>query len=190
MAVLTEDQLKAIFHSLTVTITGLNADRGVRNTYPPQGQPAWKITEDVVFVTIQPVSDPYDKLSDVTYGPAEVVSGEEPVADFSTSYTRVMAVDWIVYGPNAMELADRIRFKILQSEALATLKTNGIAPITDIDPARLAPDLFNGQWWKRYDLRALFNVLTTRTESVPYLEGANIEIHTEQGLQETIIIEE
>jgi hypothetical protein len=188
--VLTLTQLKALFHEITVAITGLDADSGVRNTYPPQGQPAWKINDNIVFIAIYPVDDQYDKLRDVVYREQTPVTGEEVVSDYTTAYTRVMEVVWTVYGPNSFDMADNIRFGILSAETLVSLAAVEVAPLTEIAAPRRAPDLFDGQWWERSDVRCRFNVLTARTETVPYLNAANIELHTEQGLYGIIEIEE
>lgn len=190
MAVLTLAQLKTIFHDVTVDITALDPKRGVRNTYQREGQPAWQITENVVFVEIRPIDNQYDKLRDITWGEQAPVTGQEIVSDYSTSYTRVMQVDWICYGPDSFDLADKIRFGILSQASLATLADSEIAPLTEIPAPRRAPEVYDGRWWERSDVRAYFNVLTTRTETVPYLDSANIELHTEQGLYGTIEIEE
>ncbi len=188
--VLTLTQLKMLFHDVTVQITGLNADRGVRNTFPQQGQPGWLVNDDVVFIDIHPVDDEYALLRDITYGAQEPVSGEQPAADYSTSYTRVMQVTWVCYGPNSFDIADKIRFGILSQESLASLAALEVAPLTAIPSPRRAPELFDGQWWERSDIQCRFNVLTTRTETVPFLEAADIEVYTEKGLYATIEIEE
>ena len=190
MAVLSDDQLKTIFHDVTVEITGLDTNSGVRNTYPREGQPAWKIDDNIVFVTIQPIVNQYGLLRDKVYIPNSPVSGETLTSRESVQYTLVIAADWVFYGPDAFTLANKTRFEILQPDALSALSTYEIAPITDIDPPRLASELLAGQWWKRYDLRVLFNVLVTEAKTIPYLEGSTILLYTEKGLHETIDIEE
>lgn len=190
MAVLTLAQLKALFQGITVELTGLNPNSGVRNTYPTQGQPAWKIDQNIVFIGIKPVDNQYDLLRDISYAPQPIVTGQQAASDQSTVYTRVMQVDWVVYGPDSFDLADTIRYGILTSETLATLQAVEVAPLTEIPAPVRAPELFDGQWWERSDVRAYFNVLTTRTATVPYLEAANIEVYTEKGLYGIIEIEE
>lgn len=189
MAFLTEDELKTIFQGITVDITELPGKQ-VRKTYPPEGQPAWEISDNVVFITIQPIDNIYDKLRDTVDYAQAPVSGQDPAADEVTIYTRVMQVDWIIYGPDSFDLADKLRWGILNDSTLSTLSASDIAPLTEIKPARLATELFSGRWWKRYDLRAYFNVLTTRAQTVPYLQAAEIRVQTEQGLYGTIDIQE
>lgn len=189
MAFLTLAQLNVIFHGLLVDITGLNPKR-IRTTYPPQGQPGFTINDDYIFITLSPIDNPYDKNRYGVAFHADPVSGQGPMADVTTYYTRVFQLLLNIYGPNSLDLADTIRYRILTEDSLATLADAEIAPITEIPPAPRVPELFNGQWWERSDLKIMLNIGTSRADEIPYFEQANVYIEPEYLPEQPIHIEE
>lgn len=164
--------LQEVFYQATLTASGL-AEQFVRHTYAPDSQPGWEQAENLIFLNVSPQDDPYDKLRDIAYAEGDITTTEERVF-----YTRVIAVDWTLYGPLSYDLADLIRHGILIPPIREILAKKEIYPLTSIDAPRRGPYEFNMQWWERTDLRALFNVGTRRTATVPLLAGATVEIET------------
>lgn len=176
MAFLTLTELQNIFYEVTVTSTGLPAKR-VRQAYQGQSQPAWGIDENVAFIHVSQKDDAYDKKRNYSwytgYGPTD--------SRQTVNYTRVIQVDWSIYGPSCFDNADALRNGILLEQIRNIMSAHDIYPLTDIAAPRRVPYLFNGQWWDRTDLRAYFNCATTRSSIVPLFSGAHIDIDSAGG---------
>jgi hypothetical protein len=179
--ILTLAQLQALFQSLTVSLTGLDDDRGVRLSWPTRGQPDWKITEDVAFIRITTSSEPIIAQRDTVYSPNDDTSVQE-----TTSYTRVHRVSWIIYGPNAYDNSQALRDGLYSQAAHDTLAASNLYMVLDVPAVSRAPEPFNGQWWERCDLSARFNEGVTRGAVVPALASAQIIVVSDDGTEEVI----
>jgi hypothetical protein len=180
MAVLTLAQLQDLFFGVTVTMTGLDP-KMVRHAYPSDGQPAWENTQNVVLLNVTEADDEYNRKRDLTYTHQDSTHATE-----SVFYTRVMQVQWTTFGPLGYDMADTIRYAILTEAIRNTLRASEVYPIPDIAaPSRLPYD-HNTQWWERSDLYAKFNVATRRTNTVPYIDSATVEIIDDAGAQNII----
>lgn len=180
--ILTLKQIEDLFQSLTCTLLGLNpaapsSQDKVRIAWPVGGAPAWKINQDIAFLRITPVPDPYTQQRETNYQQDTAGVAVNVVA----SYTRVHSVHWVVYGPNSFENAETIRNGIFLFATKSTLAAKNLHLILDVPPVVRVPELFNGQWWQRADLQARFNEKVTRYSTVPYITGTGIKIYTENG---------
>ena len=188
--VLTLKQIEDFFQELTCNILGIplldntdpenpvpiNQDK-VRIAWPTTGAPAWKITEDITFLQITPVNDPYMQQRHTEH----VNTGAGNINQL-IQYTRVHEVQWICYGPNSYEHAETIRNGIYLTEFKDLLGAQNLHLILDVPAVKRSPELYNGQWWQRANLSARFNELVIRTTSVPYLVGTDIKVITEKGV--------
>nr|WP_147433503.1 hypothetical protein [Paenibacillus ginsengarvi] len=94
----------------------------------------------------------------------------------SVSYTRVLRVNWICYGPSSFDDADVIRIGLLSPWMTEQLAGANMALITDLGMPTRSPELFGGQWWERTSFYARFNEQVTRQADVPYLQSADVNI--------------
>ena len=177
--ILTLRQLEDIFRNLTCTILGLdptdplNAGK-VRIAWPSgSGAPAWKITDDVVFLRIAPYNDPYAQQMGTIY-----TAGSSDTSNVETAYTRVYSVYWIVYGPNSFDNVETIRNGLYSSD----LSASNLYVVLDMPVPIRDPEIFDGRWWERSDLSARFNELVQRQGIVPTISSVNIQIKTEEGV--------
>jgi len=177
--ILSLKQIEDIFQSLTVRLTGLDPNKGVRIAWPSDGAPGWGIDQNVVFLRIAPISDPYIQQRETMYQQQEGDGGITTTV--VASYTRVHLVHWIVYGPNSYEYAETIRNGIYLQDVKSTLAANNLYLILDVPPVNRVPELFNGQWWQRCDLLAKFNEHVTRYSTVPNLAGISISLKADDG---------
>jgi hypothetical protein len=180
--VLTLKQIEDLFQSLTCTLLGLNpaapsSQDKVRIAWPTGGAPAWKINQDIAFLRINLVPDPYTQQRETSYQQDTAGVAVNVVA----SYTRVHSVQWVVYGPNSFENAETIRNGIFLFATKSTLAAKNLHLILDVPPVVRLPELLNGQWWQRADLQAKFNEKVTRYSTVPFITGTGIKIYTENG---------
>lgn len=173
---LTGVQLENFFQNLTLQMLGLdptataNQSR-VRVEWPTSGAPGWNIDQDVAFIMLNYDDDPITRQVDLTY---------QQVDDYNTSqtisYTRVLRVNWVCYGPNSFNDADTIRSSLYTGSIIGSLKTNNIFLILDLPMPVRAPELFNGQWWDRTSTYARFNELVSKTTStIPYIQTTNVQ---------------
>jgi hypothetical protein len=185
------DQLNKLFQGLTISMLGITfADDNdktpyykVRVAWPTGGAPSWKIAEDICFLQIMEVDSQYNRQRDVILGTKDTDN-----ANGSTSYTRVMQVNFILYGPNSFQNAQTIRDQMFFVENLFTLAKNNVYPIPDISAPRRAPELYEGQWWGRTDLSITFNELIIVEQTIPYLKSADITIEDSERIEKEIEI--
>ncbi len=174
MAVQTFEELNQLIQTTTVAVTAL-ADRFVRRAYATGGQPFnASATQNVVYYSITPVPDEYDKLIDYTYAD----NGTPNTSTESAFYTRVIECAWVIYGANSFDIADTLRFGMLQPSIRETMAEENVFVIPLIDPATLNREQINGQWYNRSDLRIKFNVGTLRDATLNNFSEMSIEIES------------
>lgn len=174
--VLTAIQIEDFFQTNTTRMLGLDPDdpanqKRVRVAWPAVGAPAWKREQDVTFLQVDYSDEQITRQMDVEYSAID-----DDNANRAMSYTRVLLVSWIFYGPASFGDADLIRsslFKPAYKEALAVLN---MALVTDVPMPKRMPELFGGQWWERTNFQARFNERVTREAEVPYLQSAEVTI--------------
>ncbi|WP_163855817.1 phage neck terminator protein [Paenibacillus elgii] len=169
-------QLGDFFQDITIRLIGLDprakaSQNRVRIGWPAKGAPAWKRDADVGFLLIDYSDDQYTRQMDVTYNESNMDNANRTV-----SYTRVLRVNWIFYGPNSFGDADMVRAGLFLPQTTMDLAAVNMALITDVAMPIRTPELFAGQWWDRSSFQARFNEKVTRQSEVPYLESANVQI--------------
>lgn len=177
--ILTLKELNSTFYTLTCQLLGLNPEdqasyNKVRTSWQKDSAPGWAITDDLFFLRITPIDNPYIKQRDVTY------SGENK----TTAYTRVHSVNWIVYGPNSFENAETLRNGLYGAD----LSSSNLYIVPDIPAPKRVPELFNGRWWERSDLSATYYERVIRQDSITTIQGVNIQIKTEEGVTKNVNI--
>lgn len=141
----------------------------VRTTFPTAGAPAFKITDDVLFVTPKPIDDDYNRVRDEEYvdiSPTEVHK--------VVSYTRVLRVEFCVFGPNSLDNARALRSGYLEQLIHDFLEYQGLYLIPDnAEPSR-NPENFDGQWWERVDFALRFNELVHETTVLQTVKSVEV----------------
>jgi len=168
-------QIEDIFQNLSIRSLGLNpnakaSQKRVRISWPEKGAPAWKRDEDVAFLMVTYADDLITRQVDVSYGAADTENANRTV-----TYTRVVQVSWVCYGPNSFGDADLIRSSLFLPKITMELLASNMALITDVPMPVRTPELFNGQWWDRSSFFARFNEKVIRTTQVPYLQSAEVK---------------
>ena len=172
--ILTIKQLEDIFQSLTVTLTGLNKDSGVRVSWPTEGSPGWKITDNVAFIKVVSVTDNYSNIVETNYQQDELELG----VNVELVYTRVHLIQWVLYRPNSYELAEKIKSGLFLYDTKQALNLSNLFLVTDIEQPVRIPEQANGRWWERCDYQARFNEKVVKASTVPYITGTNIQFRT------------
>lgn len=187
--ILTLRQIEDIFQTVTMQILGLpesdadghpiNQDK-VRIAWPTGGAPAWKINDDVVFLRIVPVDDPFARQRDVGYSDQDSFNTKK-----SVNYSRVHQVQWTCYGPNSFDNIETIRNGIFLQEFREQFKKKNLFLVADVGMPQRIPELFNGQWWERCDLIVRYNEGVERSNTVPKILGIKIKTVTDKEIQQT-----
>jgi len=152
-----------------------NANK-VRRTYPADGQPTWKIDEDVMFIRLFEKDDSYSRQLDSIY------EEENDTIIKKSARTRVWSVQYTAYGPNAHSNINRIKDGVFRQDIKRILAGSSVFLIPDLPPARRAPELFAGQWWERWDLHLSFNELYGMPdEDVGRIEEVAAGIYISEG---------
>jgi len=150
--------LEAMFWRTAMQILGLDASdpesvNKVRRTYPADGQPTWKISEDVMFIRLFEKDDAYARQLDSIY------EEENDTVIKKSARTRVWLVQYTAYGPNAHGNINKVKDGVFRQDIKRILAGSSVYLIPDLPPARRAPELFASQWWERWDLFLSFNEL-------------------------------
>lgn len=167
--ILTLIQIEDLFRKVTSQMLGLNPSSPssqdvVRISWPADGQPGWKQTEDITFLKINTHDDPVNKQRDVLYSNKDQYNANRKVG-----YTRVHTVKWTIYGPHSYENAETIRNGLYLPAHKITLAQSNMFLVLDVEAPTRFPELFNGRWWERTDFEARFNEKVIRTGTTPYI---------------------
>ncbi len=170
-------EIEDLIRKATLEILGLpdnsTTKKRIRMSWPTDGAPSWKINEDVAFIRVYEIDDLYNRQKVTVYSENDSESLTQIEA-----YTRVIAVDWIMYGPNSFDDADTVRNGLTRNE---TLRNCGMYLVFDRPAPTRIPELFNGQWWERTNLTAYFNLLVSREYIMPTISAAQVILKTEKG---------
>ncbi len=169
--ILKQDQLETFFQSLISSFLGVTDPSAVRVSWPEDGAPAWEISQDVCFLKVTYADDPYTRQMVRDYAPGDLSNVTE-----NLTYTLVILLSLEIYGPNAFDNSDIIRFNLVSNPTTLLLKQNNLALITDIPSPIRIPELFNGQWWNRASLSVKFNEKVVRQSLVPFLTTPDIQL--------------
>ena len=127
------------------------------------GSPNWSRTEDTVFIRVTQLLDNYSELWDITYGGTDF--------DGSVSNHEAYEVSWVVYGLNALETAQKVRYGLLRETIRQELIGAGIAFKPEIRMPNYVPEQDrSGDWWNRYDLQAQMYLKQTRKYAEEYID--------------------
>jgi hypothetical protein len=167
--------------TLTGTETGTVVDplafSRVRIGWQQQGQPGFGVNDDIVIVRCTPVDAEYSRGRDIT----RVPQGDHLLE--TDSFTRQWKTAWCFYGPNSIDRARAVRSGLARVDSidfeLAALNLYVNPSIAE--PLRV-PELYQGQWWERVDLNALFNEAVDETLTVNAVASVEVLTYTRKGL--------
>jgi hypothetical protein len=189
----TLSELNELFQVLLIDMLGLvsgspldytAASYYVRIQYPQSGAPAWEINEDIVFLFVTEEDDRINRQRE------EELTNEGDDLNLEVTYTRVIALKLVFYGPSSFENAQIVRDQFFTSVYRRRLAQDEIYLIPDIVAPRRVPDPFQGQWWERVDMVLRFNEKIAKNVTIGTIESADVAIYDYSGLVAEIIVEE
>jgi hypothetical protein len=156
----------------------------VRVGWQQEGQPAWKICEDVCILRCTLENEPYAKTRDEVYEDLN----SPPEFSRHMAYTQVWRLFLVFYGPNSDSHARLVLSSMVLEWVRELFNANGVYVVPDWVPPSHAPELFQGQWWDRTDLEIRFNELAEESLTVPSAAGVDVTVIKENGLTAEIPI--
>lgn len=146
--------LEGLFWDAVAAILGedFNSDN-IRFAYPKDGNPGWRIDEDIIFIRLFEKEDDYARQINSTY------HAERGTVIKKSSRTRVWDVQFTAYGPRGCENINKIKDGVFRQDVKKILSDGGVFLIPNLPPCRRVPELFAGQWWTRWDMTLSFNEL-------------------------------
>lgn len=153
----------------------------VRRSWPTDGGPDWKLTDNVVFMQCTEAAEDIMQPIDERW--------QSEGRDFlrESASTRTMQLRLNAYGPACYESLLKLRFELLLGRP--KLKKQKIYIIPGKDSIQYAPELFQGRWWKRADLTLYFNVLISIKSIVKAIEEVNVTIKANEPGTSDVILE-
>lgn len=153
----------------------------VRRSWPTDGGPDWKLTDNVVFMQCTEAAEDIMQPIDERW--------QSEGRDFlrESASTRTIQLRLNAYGPACYESLLQIRLELLRGRP--KLKKQKIYIIPGKDSIQYAPELFQGRWWKRADLTLYFNVLISIKSIVKAIEEVNVTIKANEPGTSDIILE-
>mgnify|MGYP007079248644 FL=1 len=153
----------------------------VRRSWPTDGGPDWKITDNVVFMQCTEAAEDIMQPIDERW--------QSEGRDFlrESASTRTIQLRLNAYGPACYESLLKLRLELLRGRP--KLKKQKIYIIPGKDSIQYAPELFQGCWWKRADLTLYFNVLISVKSIVKAIEEVNVTIKANEPGTSDVILE-
>lgn len=148
----------------------------VRVGWQQLGQPAWAIDEDTCIIRCATVPSDYSETRDLTN-----TAGDTTVTQ-SDTFTRCWKTFWTFYGPNSIDRARAVRSALMKIDFVAyTLAQSNLYLIPDISEPLRSPEDFQGQWWERVDMTAIFNEQVNEQYVVNAIASVEVIGFTENG---------
>lgn len=182
---LTAQQISIIFQNLVLQSLGIapasttdeSAYSKVRIDWPTNGQPDWKITEDIAFIRAVEVPDPYNF-------PHEVQATNTDTSSYIeyTKYARVWDLHFVFYGPNSFDRTRQLKTCLYQTFAHDILAASNLYLIPTLGTPRRFPELFTNDWWERTDFSVRMNEGVTDTLTKPSMASVEVIIEDSDGI--------
>jgi hypothetical protein len=162
--------------SVTLLALGLPAKAWnlVRVGWQQQGEPAWKISEDVCIIRCVEKDDEYNRIRDINT--VEFNNSLTPL----TQYTRVWDTFYTFYGPNSFDHARQVRSALYTQTGNDLLVAANLYCVMDISAPRRVVEFYANQWWERVDFEASFNEAVQETITDPTVESVAISLYDAQ----------
>lgn len=151
----------------------------VRRSWPIDGAPDWLITDNVVFMQVTEDSEDIMQPLDERWQAA----GRDFVRESAT--TRTIQLHLNAYGSACYESLLKLRLELLRGRP--KLKKQKIYIIPGKDSIQYAPELFQGRWWKRADLKLKFNVLMSFTDTVGTIEEVDVTVKANEPYESATV---
>jgi len=184
MSIRTVVEFEDIMQPLIVSILGWSlTPNNVRIGWQTEGAPAFKITDNMIFLTASPIDNRINREHNI------LLEESSPDLLMTKGYTRIMELSVVAYGSNALLNLDKIIFGMFSDSVRASLKQNDIYLVPDVAAPRRLPELFQAQWWERADMKLQFSELLTDETNINVVRSVHVEVQNKDGLLDEFTVE-
>jgi hypothetical protein len=177
---LTDDDVTKILQSLTLNILGIDpasdvdAYKKVRVGW--KAQPAPKRTDDTVSIRVSESDSPNNKQRDRKFLPNDVGSIQQV-----DTFMRFWECLWSFYGPNGFDHARLLKSALRLTFTRYTLLASQLSFVPRFGATLRAPELFEGAWWERSDVKLVLTELVTETLVINTIASIEVLLFNERG---------
>ena len=157
-SVRTWEQLEDVFRTAIRLILGIPMEDNKTVRFPwgsnteAGSAPAFSRTANVVTIYALPADDPQNRQRHISY---QDDGGDK--LTYVDEHTDVHQVQFVCYGPKAFEWSRAIRDGMCWPEVKSIFQQASLYYVPDIPAPVPAPELVEGSWWTRFDVRVAFN---------------------------------
>lgn len=141
----------------------------LRLSWPKNGAPDWKITDDVIFIQVTEEAG-----EDITQPIDSAWEDKQDDLVVRDAMTRVIKLTLTAYGERAYSLLAMIRHRLTKGRRELRKKKLFLIPAPSTIQA--VPELFQGRWWPRSDLALRYNSLMVFETDVNTIKEINIDV--------------
>jgi len=145
----------------------------VRVDWQQEGQPFSPATVDVAYIAVTLADDTYAKIRNQTQSGSPVTT--------TTQYTRVWNVQWVLYGPNAVDRARLIHSATFLDYFNDLLNLQQLFPVSDPATPTRVPEKINGQWYNRSDFSIHMNENVIETIQDGAVQSVEVLVNDSSG---------
>ncbi len=177
---LTDGVASQVLQAMTAQALGItgtpNQQQKVRVAWQVQGQPFENVNTDICYVFMVERGGLYDQQRNEIPGTQTTTQ-----IQLIQTYTRIWECRWHFYGPNSFDNARLVRSAIFTDYFRWQLQPFGLFAVAPFDVPLRVPEVINGQWFNRSDMRGLFYEQVTETRSVNIVASAEIVVNDASG---------
>lgn len=163
--------------ALALGITGVvNQQSQVRVAWQVQGQPFEDVNTDICYVFMVERGGEYDRQRSEL--PGTQTSTQIQLVQY---YTRIWECRWMFYGPSSFDHARLVRSSIFTDWFRWQLQPFGLYAVAPFDSPVRIPDVVNGQWFNRSDMRGMFYEQVQEIRSVNIVASTEIVVNDASG---------
>lgn len=158
-------------------ITGtMNQQSQVRVAWQTQGQPFEDVSTDICYIFMIERGGEYDRQRNELFGTQTAT--QIPLIQ---TYTRIWECRWMFYGPNSFDHARLMRSAIFTDYFRWQLRPFSMYPVAPFDNPLRVPEVINGQWFNRSDMRGLIYEQVTETRTVNLVASVPVVVNDANG---------
>ncbi len=175
---LTDNVASQVIQAVTSQALGITIapQEKVRVAWQVQGQPFEDVNTDICYVFMVERGGLYDEQRNET---RSVQSSTQVL--LTQTYTRIWECSWHFYGPNSFDNARLVRSAMFTDYFRFQLQSFNLFAVVPFDAPIRIPEVINGQWFNRSDMRGRFYEQVTETRAVNAVASVEIVLNDESG---------
>lgn len=169
-----------------VLVTNPASNSAVRLAWQTQGDPAWAITDNIVFIEAVEKESNYSKIRDQATADNE----DGLTATVTLQYSRVWTIRLSSRGPGGFDACRIIKSALLLDWTHDSLALSNLYVNPSFSATVRIPELKSGRWWARLDFN--FDVYEGIIETIVYntIGSVQIQVNNNNGQLDNFVVTE